>query len=115
MTGRRKYPAYLYVLPRHARRAALEIDLAERAVRDLAFHPSYRQMAGGDGAGHAVPKGQRIFWIELGRALDGIDAGTVAASCEILVDALHARRTTAGRAAKLVREWRLGRLGHHQD
>lgn len=96
----RKHPAYLYTFPLHARRAVLDTMLAEQAVADLAFHPAFRALAAG-----------KAFWTELGRALQHFDAPTVAATCEVVADTLHARRITARAAATLVRDWRLGRLG----
>jgi hypothetical protein len=96
----RKHPAYLYTFPLHARRAVLDTMLAEQAVAALAFHPAYC----------ALPAG-RTFWMELGRALQHHDAPTVAATCEVVADTLHAGRITTRAAATLVRDWRLGRLG----
>ncbi|MEO3473386.1 hypothetical protein AAFN86_16070 [Roseomonas sp. CAU 1739] len=98
----RKHPAYLYTYPLHARRAVLDTDFAERAMAALGCYPAY---------GALTARYHKAFWVELGRALQERDAATVAGACEILADTLAAKRITVGEAARVVRDWRLGRMG----
>ena len=98
----RKHPAYLYTYPPHARRAVLDAAFAERARAVLSCYPTYGALAA---------RRHKAFWAELGRALQEHDAATVAGTCEILAGTLAAKRITVGKAARLARDWRLGRLG----